>query len=629
MDDRQVRDLLSAVLADAMNRGHPALEIDLSRFSAPAPRIELNRKYRRYRLRPLRSLIAGLAAASTLLLSYSTKADVPPQAVIARTSPAGNYLAARFAGSSRDMAAAAAYYRAALRADPRNEDLIERTFLVVLANGAVEEAMPLAERLSTIDRNQRVARLALAVRALKRGQNAQARSQLAQSMRGPIADLTATLLSAWATAGAGDVKGAIDSIDRLQGPDWYIVFKDLHAGLILDLAGQRKEAGKRLERAYRLDSNAIRAVDAYARWASRNGDRETAQKVYDAFSLVLPNHPLVDAAVAELKAGKQLNPMIRSTAAGAAEVLFGLGAALGRQGGEDIGQIYLQLAIYLDPEHPLALLSLADLYENLKQPELAIEAYSHIPANSPLKRNADIQMGLNLESLERTEEAKKQLDQLVAQHPDDLEAIVALGNVLRSRKQWKEAADVYSKAIDHIPEPARQHWTLFYFRGICLERTKDWPRAEKDLEKALELFPEQPQVLNYLGYSWVDQGLNLDKALKMIRRAVELRPNDGYIVDSLGWAYFRLGKYDESTSELERAIELKPEDPVINDHLGDSYWKVGRELEARFQWTHARDNKPEPEDLTKIEEKLKSGLKAEDSAPSKAGSVAVPDKKGG
>jgi tetratricopeptide (TPR) repeat protein len=614
-----------------MNRGHPAFELGSSRESVGAPRIDLNRHYRRYRLRPFRFLIAGLAATSMLLLSYATRADVPPQAVIARTSPAGNYLAARFAGSSRDMAAAAAYYRAALRADPRNEDLIERTFLVVLANGAVEEAMPLAERLSAIDRNQRVARLALAVRALKRGQNAQARSQLTQSMRGPIADLTATLISAWSTAGAGDVKGAIDSIDRLQGPDWYVVFKDLHAGLILDLAGQRKEAGKRLERAYRLDSNAIRAVDAYARWASRSGDRDTALKTYDAFSKVLPNHPLVDAAVAELKAGKSLAPMVRSTAAGAAEVLFGLGAALGRQGGEDIGQIYLQLAIYLDPDHPLALLSLADLYENLKKPELAIEAYSRVPANSPLKRNAEIQMGLNLESLERSEEAKKQLDQLVAQRPDDLEAIVALGNVLRSRKQWKEAADVYSKAIDRIAEPARQHWTLFYFRGICLERAKDWPRAEKDLEKALELYPEQPQVLNYLGYSWVDQGLYLDKAVKMIRRAVELRPNDGYIVDSLGWAHYRLGHYDESTAELERAIELKPEDPVINDHLGDSYWRVGRELEARFQWTHARDNKPEPEDLSKIEEKLKSGLKAEESTPSnsKAGSVSGAGGNGG
>src|ERR1700692_3489187 len=150
-----------------MNRGHPAFERGPSRLSAHAPRIELNRNYRRYRLRPLRFLIAGLAAASTLLISYTTKADAPPQAVIARTSPAGNYLAARFAGSSRDMAAAAAYYRAALRADPRNEDLIERTFLVVLASAGIEEAMPLAERLSGIDRNQRVARLALAVRALK------------------------------------------------------------------------------------------------------------------------------------------------------------------------------------------------------------------------------------------------------------------------------------------------------------------------------------------------------------------------------------------------------------------------------------------------------------------------------
>jgi len=548
--------------------------------------------------------------------------------VIARTSPAGNYLAARYAGSSRDMAAAAAYYRAALRADPRNEDLIERTFLVVLANGAVEDAMPLAERLAALDHNQRVARLALAVRALKRGQNAVARTQLTQSMRGPIADLTATLLSAWAAAGAGDVKNAIDSIDRLQGPDWYAVFKDLHAGLILDLAGQRKEAGKRLERAYNLDSNAIRTVDAYARWASRNGDRDTALKVYNEFSKVLPNHPLVDAAVAELKAGKQLAPMIRSTAAGAAEVLFGLGAALGRQGGEDIGQIYLQLSIYLDPEHPLALLSLADLYETLKKPDLAIDAYSRVPASSPLKRNAEIQMSLNLETMERTEEAKQQLDRLIQQKPDDLEAIIALGNVLRSRKQWKDAADVYSKAINQIPEPGRQHWTLFYFRGICYERAKDWPNAEKDLEKALDLYPEQPQVLNYLGYSWVDQGLYLDKALKMIRRAVELRPNDGYIVDSLGWAYYRLGRYDEATTELERAIELKPEDPVINDHLGDSYWRVGRELEAHFQWTHARDNKPEPEDLSKIEEKLKAGLKA-DATPSKPGSVAAGTGSGG
>ena len=159
---------------------------------------------------------------------------------------------------------------------------------------------------------------------------------------------------------------------------------------------------------------------------------------------------------------------------------------------------------------------------------------------------------------------------------------------------------------------------IFYFRGICYERSKQWPKAEADLKKALELFPEQPHVLNYLGYSWVDQGINLDDGMAMIKRAVQQRPDDGYIVDSLGWAYFRIGNYEEAAKQLERAIELKPEDPTINDHLGDAYWRVGRVLEAKFQWAHARDLKPDPEDLPKIEEKLKNGLPDETSSQAKA-----------
>lgn len=196
--------------------------------------------------------------------------------------------------------------------------------------------------------------------------------------------------------------------------------------------------------------------------------------------------------------------------------------------------------------------------------------------------------------------------------------------MLRSRKEYKEAVGIYTKAIALIKEPTRRNWSVFYFRGICEERAKDWPSAEKDLQKALELYPDQPAVLNYLGYSWVEQGINLDKAIKMIRRAVELQPNDGYIVDSLGWAQYKLGHYQEASDALERAIELKPEDPVINDHLGDIYWKVGRELEARFQWRHARDNNPEPEDLVRIEDKLKNGLK---DGPAKAGAMDTPPAK--
>jgi tetratricopeptide (TPR) repeat protein len=264
----------------------------------------------------------------------------------------------------------------------------------------------------------------------------------------------------------------------------------------------------------------------------------------------------------------------------------------------------------------------------MKKPELAVETYDRIPANAPLKRNAEIQRALNLEVLERRDEATKALNDIIAKDPKDEEAVVALGNVMRARKDYKQAAEVYTKAIDLLKEPGKQNWSLYYFRGISYERSKEWPKAEADLQKSLELNPDQPQVLNYLGYSWVDQGTNLEKGIKMIRRAVELRPNDGYIVDSLGWAQYRLGNYQEASDALERAIELKPEDPVINDHLGDVYWKVGRQLEAHFQWRHARDNKPEPEDLARIEDKLKNGLK--DEQPSKAGALAPQNKdKGG
>jgi Flp pilus assembly protein TadD len=190
--------------------------------------------------------------------------------------------------------------------------------------------------------------------------------------------------------------------------------------------------------------------------------------------------------------------------------------------------------------------------------------------------------------------------------------------VLRGRKQFAECADVYSKGIDIIRKPEKSNWVIHYFRGICFERAKQWPKAEADLKMSLDLFPDQPHVLNYLGYSWIDQGINVDEGMRMIKRAVEQRADDGYIVDSLGWAYYRLGNMEEAVKHLERAIELKPDDPTINDHLGDAYWRVGRLLEARFQWSHARDLKPEPEDLEKIEAKLKSGLPDDTSSAAEA-----------
>jgi tetratricopeptide (TPR) repeat protein len=313
-----------------------------------------------------------------------------------------------------------------------------------------------------------------------------------------------------------------------------------------------------------------------------------------------------------LRKDEPLPRLVDTVQAGAAEALYGLGAALGRREEElslaNRGLAYLQLALYLDPNHSLAMLALADLYEAMKKPELAIKVYERVPANSPLKRNAEIQLATNLDTLERTEEAKKHLDKLIATKPDDLEAILALGNIMRERKQYAGCADAYGKAVALQPTPTRANWTTYYFRGICFERDKQWAKAEADMKKALELYPEQPHVLNYLGYSWIDQGVHLDDGMSMIKRSVEQRPDDGYIVDSLGWAYYRLGNYDEAVKNLERAVELKPVDPTINDHLGDVYWKVDRVLEAKFQWSHARDLKPDADELKTIEDKLKNGL---------------------
>jgi Flp pilus assembly protein TadD len=245
-----------------------------------------------------------------------------------------------------------------------------------------------------------------------------------------------------------------------------------------------------------------------------------------------------------------------------------------------------------------------------------------------LKRNADIQMATNLDTLDRTDEAKKTLQKLIADRPDDLEAIMALGNILRVRKEFAECADAYTKGVNTLKQPQKTNWLIFYFRGICYERSKQWANAEADFKRALDLSPEQAHVLNYLGYSWIDQGVNLDEGMRMIRRAVEQRPDDGYIVDSLGWAYYRIHNYDEAVKQLERAVELKPEDPTINDHLGDAYWKIGRTLEATFQWAHARDLKPDPDDLNKITEKLRTGL-VDEAAPAETAKAAKKPGDGG
>ncbi|MCS0502373.1 tetratricopeptide repeat protein [Ancylobacter sp. GSK1Z-4-2] len=567
--------------------------------------------FRRLSLRPGAAILAMLTALGTAPAAF---ADAPPPDEIARTSPAGNYLAARLATAEHDTPAAAAYYRALVQVFPNNGEVVERAFLALLAEGSMDEATEMARRLVRMDPEHGLARLVLGVKAIKDKKYITARSNLRRSGQGAIAELNSTLLTAWTQFGSGNPRTGVAAIDALKGPEWYSGFQDFHAGLILEAAGRKRDAGKRLEDALKIDPHTLRVVDAYGRWASRSGKKQLAIDTYEDFDKLSPNDPLVTREIDQLEAGKTLPALVTTPQAGAAEVLYGLGAALGRQGGEDLALIYLQLGHWLDPSHPLIEITLADLFESMKRNDDAIALYRSVPADSPFYTSAQIQLGLNLDAEGDHKDARKTLEAVATKNPKDQRALMALGDVLRANEDFAEAAKIYTKAIDQLQAPTGNNWMLYYFRGTAYERTKEWDKSEADLKKALELKPDQPHVLNYLGYSWVDQGVHLDEGLDMIRKAVSLRPDDGFFIDSLGWAYYRLGRYDDAVRELERAVELKPSEAVINDHLGDAYWKVGRKLEARFKWNHARDLKPDPDELKQIDLKIALGLDAAEKA---------------
>ena len=579
-------------------------------------------------------LALSLCALSLVLPLQANGATDPrkPQAnpfALSR-SLSGNYLAALSATSQRDAAAASVYFKEVLRRDPRNLELLERTFLAALTSGDMQDAFSYADQLLKRDKANGLAHLALGIKAMKANQFGQARNELSKSGNNRQRDLTAVLLNAWTLVGSNEPKRALETLDRLKD-ERFAGFRDYHSALIADVAKIAPEAERRMKSAYESEKNTLRVVDAYGRFLSRRGKNAEARSVYEAFDPNLSRHPLVTAALDELTAGKTLAAPIKTAVQGAAEVLYGLGSTGSGQGDELAAMIYLQMSLFLDPGNPLAIISLAGLYENIKQGEAAIALYRSMPETSPLRANADVQIGLVLDSLGQSEEAIKHLTAISTARPQDIDALNALGNIQRARKEFAEAVTTYSKIIASSPSNDRALWPVYYFRAISYERQKIWPKAEADFLKALELYPNQPLVLNYLGYSWADQGVNLDDAFRMLQKAVELRPTDGYIVDSLGWAHYRFGRYEEATKDIEKAVQLKPADPTINDHLGDIYWKTDRKLEAQFQWNHARDLGPEPEDLPKILEKIERGLsedKKETAAPASM-PAETPAKNGG
>ncbi|WP_214474690.1 tetratricopeptide repeat protein [Mesorhizobium sp. dw_380] len=555
------------------------------------------------------AIVTGMAIS--VLPAYAKQSTEP----VKISSFSGAYLAARIAEGDNDLDSAIAYYKQALAFNPSDTTLQQSLMLSLIAQGRFDESLVYADKLKEVPDVERFSRLALAVDSFHKKDFTKAQYWLKLSLESDLDRLISGVMSGWAEQGAGQASDAMASIDKLQGPDWFGLFKSFHRALVAD-ASNMPEKAEATYAATMQDTAAggaapetwMRNAQAYASFLARKGDKAKAISVLDQAEAFSPGKLEIVALRNRIAKGDKIEPFVSGPSDGASEILLDLATALNRGGGEPFVRLYLQYALALRPDSDAALVQLAAVAEQLKDGEGAIALYRRIPDSSPLKELSDLQLGLNLADLDRHDEAITHLKAYVDAHPNDMRAYLALGGVYSSKDDFRSAANLYDKAVDVLKTPTAANWNIFYQRGIAYERLKEWPKAEPNFRRALELQPDQPQVLNYLGYSWVDMNTNLKEGLAMIQKAVDLRPSDGYIVDSLGWAYFRLGRFDDAVREMERAVSLKPEDPVLNDHLGDAYWRVGRKLEATFQWNQARDLKPDPDVLATLQQKLMKGL---------------------
>ncbi len=525
------------------------------------------------------------------------------------SSEYGSYLAGRHAQALKDADKASAFMMRVLEENPEDQELLRRTFLLSLAAGKMNVAVNLANRIETAGGKMATSALLLGIEAVRANNFDDAIARFDALPRRGLTAYAAPLAVAWANSGKGDTEAALKALEALDKKSGFSAMRDLHAGLINDVANQTEAAEKSLRAvAPTLDKAPVRVVRAAGSLLERTGRASEARTLYTDFLADNPGNLAIEAALSRLESGEPAQPLVRDASGGVAESLFNIASALPRDRSGDMAMVYARLALHLRPNFELARLLLGDLFDNQRRYLDANAIYERVSPDSPYYWSAQLRIADNFTDMEDVDRAVEMLRVMAKQRPDRTDALIKLGGILRSKERYREAVDAYDAAGERLGIVTPGHWLFYYNRGIALERSKIWERAEKDFLKALELQPEQPYVLNYLGYSWVEKGINIERARKMIERAVEQRQDDGFIVDSLGWVLYRLGDYAGSVKQLERAIRLRPSDPVINDHLGDAYWRVGRKLEARFQWRRALNLEPTDDLIPTIEGKLVDGL---------------------
>ena len=554
---------------------------------------------------PLRLRRPVLPALALALLTAALPATAQDQG----EAPAGAYLAARVAASENDFREAAHWYDIVLDSGVTTPALLEGAIIANLGLGQVDRAAELSRRLLQTGGQSQSAAIALLADQAGRDDY---RAILADIEAGAsVGKLLDSLVTAWATLGDGRMSDAIAGFDTIAKSPGLEAFGLYHKALALAAAGDFEGADNILSG---REAGAIavtrRGIIAHVQILSQLERNPDALALIDRSFGPEPD-PQLDLLRARLKTPDVLPfDVVRNPTDGIAEVFFTLATALRGEADDAYTLIYARVVTHLRPDHSEAALLAAELLERLDQPSLAGETYATIRPEDPAYYVAEIGRANTLVAAGKPDAGLEVLQSLARSHGNIVAVQMALGDALRRSERFADAVPAYDAAIALIATPDPRHWGLFYTRGICHERLGQWDQAEADFRTALKLSPDQPQVLNYLGYSFVDRGENLDKALAMIERAVAAQPDAGYIIDSLAWAYFRLGRYADAVEPMERAALLEPVDAVVTDHLGDVYWAVGRKLEARFQWHRALSFDPQPAEADRIRRKLDIGLDA-------------------
>lgn len=544
-------------------------------------------------------------------LALSLSMAVP----VAADSVSGAYLAGRYASMRSDFAEAARYYGEALAKEPNNVEFQESTVLAYLSLGDIDKALPLARVITSGDQSSQVAYL---VTTAGMAQAEDYQGLLDQNAdTGGIGPWVDGLIKAWAYVGIGDMTAAIEKFDELSteaGMQGFVLYhKALALASVGDFEGADAIFGSNMAGSA---GQTRRGVIARAEILGQLGRKDQALSLLAA-SFGDSMDPELETLMNVLKGDEPVSfGQVPDAKAGIAEVFFTFASVLRNESaGDHYVLLYSRIARYLRPDHIDDLLLTADLLENIGQYDLAMQELQAVPADNPAYHAAELGRAAILRRSDKPEQAIEVLKQLTRSYGELPSVHSALGDALRAQDDFTGAIKAYGRALELTPKTNPQRWVLLYARGIAEERSGDGKAAESDFRAALEINPDQPQVLNFLGYSLVEQGRNLDEALNMIERAVAGSPNSGYIVDSLGWVLYRLGRYDEAVAQMERAAELVAVDAVVNDHLGDVYWAVGRKREAEFQWRRAlsfvdpQDNDSEA-DPKRIRRKLEVGLDA-------------------